>query len=385
VKKITIAYISEASPGDKHSWSGTVHYVFRALQNQNFNVIPLGPARPGFTRYLFAIANKASLLIFNKRIDYRHSKFYAKAFGKIFNRRLEKITYDLVVVCGNTECGSYLKTSRPIIYILDRTIAGAINYHTILRGLWEFSKHQSIETDRRAMRSSSMIFFSSGWAAKHAEDFYYLEKQKIRVVPFGANLDKVPSRELSLKSKDLTECKLLLVGTYWFNKGADIACNALQTLLDTGINASLTIVGCTPPPEFQGKIGELPIKIIPFVDKNSESGINTLWELFLSHHFFILPTRFDCTPIVYCEASAFGLPVLSSDTGGVRGHLKDGVNGFLLPYDDNGPGYAGKILELISDPGSYQRLCETTRDFYESDLNWINWGIRFREEIMKLA
>lgn len=377
VKPLRIAYISESSPGDKHSWSGTVHYAHRALRQAGFELADLGPASPGFLRILMGGLNKLSLILFNKRVDYRHSVLYSKAFGRIFNRKLKTMPHDLIVVCGSTECGAYLKTDKPVFYVLDRTIEGALNYHTILSDLWPFSSRQSSRTDKKAMLESTGLFFSSSWAADHARKLYHIPDQKIRVLPFGANLDALPSREKALINKDPDRCDLLLVGTYWKNKGADIAFNALLKLLEQNVNASLTVVGCEPPEPIHHE----RLKIIPFINKNSESGLKELWDLFLSHHFFILPTRFDCTPIVFCEASAFGLPVLSANTGGVEGHIKEGVNGFLIPYEDQGELYAKKIVEVIHDRDAYKRLCESSRDHYESTLNWKHWAEEFKKEV----
>ena len=104
-------------------------------------------------------------------------------------------------------------------------------------------------------------------------------------------------------------------------------------------------------------------------------------EIYQQQHFLILPTRFDCTPIVINEASAFGIPCLVANSGGVAGHLKNNENGFLIPYEDNGNGYAQKIEELINSPESYINLRKQTRQLYESQLNWEHWANEFQKII----
>jgi len=373
VKALRIAYISESSPSDKHAWSGTVHYVYQALLKKGYIVKALGPARPLAERYLLAFANKLSLILTGRRIDYRHSRLYAKAFARIFKNRLHHSQYDLIVHCGTTETGAYLKSELPVVYILDRTIAGAINYHTILSKLWKFSENQSVAIDKLAMENASLLLFSSDWAAHHAESIYHISRSKIKVLPFGANLDKVPNRQEVLIQKPMNCIRLFLMGTYWENKGADIAYRAMTELRRQGYPVKLTVAGCEPPES----LNDPDLELVPFIDKNSEAGLQQIRKLFLSNHFFILPTRFDCTPIVFCEASAFGLPVLSADTGGVRGHISEGINGFLIPYEDLGQAYADKIIDIISEKGRYEALCTSTRDFYEEKLNWDSWAEEF--------
>jgi glycosyltransferase involved in cell wall biosynthesis len=373
VKTPQIAYITESSPADRHAWSGTAHYVYEALVKSGLKVHALGPLRPKFWRLPMALINQVSLKLFGKRFDYRHSTLYSKAFGRLFSNKLKRIDYDIVVVCGSTECGAYLKTDKPIFYVLDRTIAGAINYHSILSDLWPFSLQQSISTDRQAMEGARGILFSSPWAAEHAQRYYQISLSKIHVLPFGANMDLLPSRDTALAKKPTTVWKILLIANAWKNKGADIACKAAELLKERGHQVQLTVIGSEPPE----KINSDAIRILPFADKNTDAGRKQLDTLYQESHLFILPTRFDCTPIVYCEASSYGVPVLSANTGGVAGHIAEGVNGFLIPFEDQGVAYADKIEAILSNPSSYEALRISTRNYYEQKLNWDKWSAEF--------
>lgn len=375
-----IAFITEQSPTNKHSWSGTNHYVFEVLKKNGHKVTALGPLTPKVLQLIFGLLNKISLSLFKMRFDYRHSTIYSKAFGRLFTKKLRSIDHDIIVVCGGSEYAAYIRTNKPIFLIVDRVIAGTINYHSILSGLWKFSEKQSIKTDKTAMQKAKAVVFSSPWAAEHAKKHYGQKKEQSLIIPFGANLDKIISRELALKEKRFDEFKLLLVGTSWKNKGADIAFNALKILEKKGLNVSLTIVGCVPLEPIQHK----KLTIIPFIDKNTVTGQDELAKLFLSHHLFLLPTRFDCTPIVFCEASSFGVPIITSDTGGVKGHIKEGVNGFTVPYEDIGELFAEKIESIIKSEIDYTKLCISTRELYEQELNWDHWEKEFTSNVKHL-
>ena len=378
---MSIAYVTETSPDDKHAWSGTAHYVYVALQKQGFRVHPVGPALPRTLKVMLGSINKLSLKITGRRFDYRHSRLYARAFARIFRSKLSAVEHDVIVVCGGTEYGAYLRSHKPIYYVLDRTIAGAINYHLILQDLWPFSCVQSISTDRRAMENARHIFFSSRWAADHARVHYRIPSAKISVIPFGANIDEVPPRSEVLAQKPLNPFRLLFIGSSWEHKGGDIAYLTLIKLIEKGYNVSLTVVGCTPP----GHLSHKSMSVIGFVDKNTDEGMQEFYRLLANHHVLILPTRFDCTPIVFCEASAFALPVLSAETGGVAGHVKENVNGFLLPYHDKGDGYAARISQLLEDESRFHRLRESARALYESTLNWDAWARSFSKIVDQTA
>jgi len=375
VQRIKIAYITLVDPKDKHSWSGTNYYIMQALQKHVGDVIPLGPAEPVLAGFMGKALHGFSLLFFRKRFDYRHSTFYSKACSKLFQKKLNKINYDIIITPASVNAVAYLEIKKPIVIIADRVIGGAIGYHEILSGLWKWSLKQSVQTDKLAMQKAAAVIFSSQWAANFAINDYKIPESKVHVMPFGANMDKIVSAEEALKPKPRAIVKLLLVGTSWKNKGADIAIRAVNHLNERGIKAQLTVVGCKPPAELNNP----DVTVIPFLNKNTEEGAKKLDELFSSHHFFILPTRFDCTPIVFCEASSYGLPVISARTGGVAGHIKEGENGFLIDYNDKGRGYAEKIEAIISGPGEYEKLRISTRKMYDGFLNWERWG-----EVMKV-
>lgn len=374
-----IAYITVTDPHNKHSWSGTDHYIWKSLQTQFKEVDLLGPAEPKLAVFICKIIHAFSLLV-GKRFDYRHSTLYAKACGKMFGEKLKVKQYDLIVSPAGVAYIGYIQTNIPKVLVVDRTIAGTINYHSIFKKLWKFSEQQSINTDKHAMLGSALTVFSSPWAASIAKENYSLPDKQIAVIPFGANMDELPSSEFVFNHKKSGTCNLLLVGTYWENKGADIAVNALNELLKMGVDAKLTVCGCTPPQP----INNNRLTIIPFVNKNTVEGRKQLDELFLNHHFFILPTRFDCTPIVFCEAAAYALPVLSANTGGVGGHITEGKNGFLIDYNDTGISYAKKIKEILDTPGQYEALRKSTRDEYDNRLNWKSWSEHFVEKVTPL-
>jgi glycosyltransferase involved in cell wall biosynthesis len=253
LKTYKIAYITETSPDDKHAWSGTAHYAYTSLKKQGHSVFALGPKYPKFVNFICKVINQFTLLFLRKRFDYRHSIIYSKAFGRLFSKELRKLNYDIIIICGGTEYCAYIESDKPLFIIVDRTIQGAINYHPVLSNLLNFSERESIYTDKKAMFKSTKTFFSSQWAAEHAKTFYQLPGNKISVLPFGANLDRIPSRETALKPKDTSIWNLFLIGTSWKNKGVDIALNALQHLLKNNIKAHLTIVGCTAPHELKNE------------------------------------------------------------------------------------------------------------------------------------
>jgi glycosyltransferase involved in cell wall biosynthesis len=365
-----IAYLTGEDPDDQRTWSGTLYNVAKTLANRQCHIHKFGPAKPWF-HFLYAILNQLSLVIFKKRIDYRHSTIYAKAYAKLFDAKLKSGTFDLVIAVGGSEFVAYLKTDVPIVLIVDRTIAGAIDYHHILRGLWVWSRQQSIATDQKAMQKAKLNVYASSWALEAAASNYNLTESQILELPFGANFSKLPDFQ-SLKKRLLTKeiCRLLFVGTDWINKGGTIAVDAVNTLNKMGIRATLSVVGCDVPIENQNEF----VVPIGFLNKNNPIEEKQLYDLFLSSHFLIVPTRFEAYGLVFVEAAAFGLYAIATDTGGVKSAMGNGHTGTAMNFECVGVDYAEIIAERWRNQEAYAASIEKLRSYYEQNLTWDSWG-----------
>ncbi len=373
--KVKIAYLSSENPTNKKVWSGTHYSIYNALLKVA-TVDVLGPYEPMMRVLILKILNQIYLKLFNKRISYRHSKFISKGYAKYFNKKLALNNYDFIVAPAASTEIAFIETKIPIIYITDGTFASCLGYHKSLTNLTKKSIKEGNELEQLAITKSKIIIVSSEWAANSVKNDYVKYNAIIKIIPYGANFENLPSlNELNFIIPVVW--KLFFVGVYWESKGGDIAFNTFKQLTDKGYNVELTILGCLPPKNIKHN----NIKVIPFIDKNSDEGQEQMKAIYKEQHFLILPTRFDCTPVVINEASAFGIPSLVANSGGVAGHLKNNLNGFLINYDDKGSDYAFKIEELINMPEVFLNLRKQTRKLYEEQLNWNYWLKEFKKTI----
>lgn len=70
---------------------------------------------------------------------------------------------------------------------------------------------------------------------------------------------------------------------------------------------------------------------------------------------FINPTYVEGFPRVVIEAMASGLPILTTDAGGISDILGDKQKSFMVPRSDKNE-FAARLVELISDPNDLQIL-----------------------------
>jgi glycosyltransferase involved in cell wall biosynthesis len=83
----------------------------------------------------------------------------------------------------------------------------------------------------------------------------------------------------------------------------------------------LTVVGCHP--EIEGEAKSFT-RVVGFLRKSSPEDSEMLGRLYLSATALLVPSQAECFGCVYCEASAYGLPAIARDTGGVSAAVIDG-------------------------------------------------------------
>jgi glycosyltransferase involved in cell wall biosynthesis len=217
---------------------------------------------------------------------------------------------------------------------------------------------------------------ASEWTKQSAIADYNIAANKITVAPLGANLDTVPLIS-ELKKQKNSICQLLFLGVEWERKGGQIALDTFYLLKKNGVPVQLTIIGCTPPEDSVKHADVSGITVIPFINKHNATEAEHLYRIIRNSDFLLLPTRAECAGVAFCEASAFGIPSITTDTGGVSSYVQEGINGYALPLSAGAADYAQKITEIFSDAEMYRQLCISSRQKYEALLNWNSWGSSF--------
>lgn len=371
-----IAFVSNRHARSRAS--NTHFYMARALQKHCGDVNYLHPA-PNTQRWLLGRLRQR----FNRtEIDCERylTIGYATAAARELKDLLDCKLFDIVVAPMGSPLIAMLDCSIPLVYASDTTFRLMVDYYPTHTGLSNNALRVGDDFERMAISRADLILYSSQWAARSAIDDYGAAPGKVHVVPFGANLDDPPTTEQAVRERPAESCRLLFVGTDWQRKGGDIALEVHTALRKMGCPSTLTICGCTPP------VSVLPegVTVVGRLDKNDPKQRRCLYDLYLSHHLFLFPTRADCSPRVVCEANAFGLPALVTDTGGVAELVHSGRTGLVFESKEEPEVYAQKIVELYSDHSAYTEMVRASRLEFETRLNWDVWGRSVKRMLRRL-
>lgn len=372
-----VGFAGRWSPLDKTTWSGTYFHTYQAIKKY-YDIEIFYYKWPWYVRERL-ILHKQFQKLANKKAAVEFLRGYAKYFSKQLERELLKEKVDILFVPSAPQLIAYCKTSVPVIYMTDATFFQLQGYYPLFKDIARYNIQQGIEMDKITFENAAHCMVASDWTKKSAIQDYHISENKITVAPLGANLDIVPASG-ELKKEKNKICQLLFLGVEWERKGGQIALDTFYILRKNNVPVHLTIIGCVPPVS----IDDGNITVIPFINKNDKEGAAQLYHIFRNSDFLLLPTRAECAGVVFCEASSFGVPSITTNTGGVSTYVQDGVNGFALPMTATASEYARKIQELFENDEAYQQLSNSSRKKYEAELNWDSWGETFNNIATKI-
>lgn len=169
---------------------------------------------------------------------------------------------------------------------------------------------------------------------------------------------------------------ILFSGINWKRKGGDIAVSTIEELNSRGIEATLYICGIKDE-SLPAKLRNLDyIKNVGFLNKNKKTDLKKYLEIWEKTDIFILPTRAECSAIVLNEANAYGVPILTTDTGGLSDYVINDKNGIRMSLNAKGKDYANVIENWIKN-NDLERLSIGARDLYITTNSWKAWGENF--------
>lgn len=349
-----IAYVCLENAEDLLTWSGIPSHMLAAMRRAGHSVSVIGPLNRKF-RYLYW----PTVLLGNKNLQIDREPLMLASYARQSARALRRIEADVVFAPSSIPV-AYLDCKPPIVFWTDAVYDVMIDYYAGFGGSSRVAD-PAHKQEEAALGRAAHAIYASEWAARAARAHYPKYAHKISVVPFGANIEAVEAGPKRLPDPPY---RLLFLGADWVRKGGQIAAEATRLLNESGIPATLHVVGCDPP-------GSFPyFERHGFLSKATQVGRAKLCDLLASSDFLLLPTRAEAAGIAFCEASAWGLPIISTDTGGVGTYVVNGVNGVTLPLDAGGEQYALAIARIIADRQLYEQLSRGARNEYETRLNW---------------
>ena len=365
-RRLKIAYTTPSDVIGQSSYHvGTRYYIGKYLGKYLGDVDYIGPLDTIADNLFYRTKRRIYRYAFHKVYMPHRAPRVLDYFAKQIEEKIKDKHYDLIFSPDNIEI-SHLNTDIPIVFYTDAVFDSMVNFYSEFTKLCNESIRDGHNQEQAALDRAMLAIFSSQWAVDAAIGSYDVDQDKVKFVPFGANLPVAPDRESVIRRKPSEICNLLFIGGDWKRKGGPIAIQVVEELDKMGLRSKLFVCSLLPQDE---PLNEF-VEYVGLLDRNKAHENRELENLFFDCHFLILPTAADCTPGVFREAAAFGLPVITTDVGGNRSVVTHGKSGIILSKDAGAEEYASVIMENYTNDENYSYLCVGAREMFEQVLNW---------------
>ncbi len=374
-----IAYITIHNPFDYKSWSGLNFNIYKCLKKSGNNVECIGPLNKLLK--LVYIPKRFLFNLFKIKFDVDRQIVISKNYSTQVQNKIYKKKYDIILTSDTTTV-SYLKTEIPIILWLDTSFHSWYeHYYSNLK----VSKKTYIEgnvCEQKAIDKSKKILVTSLWAKKEILKYYKCSSKKIKVLPFGSNLDQnVTFSKIKKKKFNFSQKKIQIasIGVDWDRKGFDRTIKICNLIRSKGLDLNLKLIGAI-------KKKKLPkwVQVFNFLDKNNKSSHRLISDILLKSDYHILMTKSEAYGVVFAEASSHGVFNIAPDIGGIGGVIKNGKNGKLFKKQSNNLEIANYIYKSYMDKKNYKNRVKNTKLFYEKYLDWKIIGKKFNKVIKEI-
>jgi colanic acid/amylovoran biosynthesis glycosyltransferase len=154
--------------------------------------------------------------------------------------------------------------------------------------------------------------------------------------------------------------RLISIGLLEWRKGLELALVAFRRLIDAGVDAHYTLIGDGAERlRVLYTIQDLGLSDrVEWLGKQPSAVVR---EQLRKSDVLLLTSFSEGIANVVLEAMACGLPVVTSDGGGMREAVRDGVDGRVVPVRDV-DATAQALVELARDPARRQRMGASARE-----------------------
>ncbi|WP_411701068.1 glycosyltransferase family 4 protein [Conyzicola sp.] len=313
-------------PVSPSNWSGTPHGLAGGLRANGVEVVPIGAKLPPIVHESVAVLSR----IGGKRGAVAERTIVRQiSRTRALGRRVAAAApgLDAVVAMGLElfDLAAVKPAGVPFVTYDDGTLLQMWrNGDSDIRraGFPEAEVHRWFDRQAASARAATYCAVSTAWAARSFVDDYGVPAERVRVVGMGHR-----PRASAAGERDWSHPRFLFIGVDWQRKNGDAVLRAFDAVRRSVPHATLDIVGVHPPIDLPG------VRDHGFLPRDRPEAQAQLDTLFSTATAFVLPSRFDPSPIAYLEAASAGLPVIATTEGGAGELLGDAAIS-VHPADD---------------------------------------------------
>lgn len=307
IRRVGVLYPSRVADAPAN-WSGTPAGITAGLASIGVEPVPIGSGQPSL---------ESLRLLTLERIGRRRNPLATRS--KSLSRQREVVLAHAVRRVAGLDALIAMGTDMYDLSRVRRADVPTATYDdgTLLQqwqapesdirgaGFPEEVAHAWSGTQAASSRAADVCCVSTSWAGRSFVEDYGVAAARVRVVGMGHR-----TRGTGAAVRDWTHPTFLMVGIDWRRKNGDAVLAAFREVRRRHPDATLDLVGAHPPVDEPGVRGHGELL------RDDPAAQAVLDDLFATATAFVLPSRFDPSPIAYLEAASAGLPVIATTEGG---------------------------------------------------------------------
>ena len=251
-------------------------------------------------------------------------------------------------------------------------VTGDYAWETARNREWTADGIDDFQNGPRGFRCRPLAFMRA-WAARHA-DFVVVPSRYLgaMVAGWGAERDRiavipnaVPVPELTVFARD--PFLFFSAGRFVSWKNFDMLMRSFAECVALEPRARLVIAGDGP----QAADLRSQAAVLRIADTVTFAGTLSKEEmarLYARAGCFVLCSEYEGMPHVLLEARAYGMPIITTDAGGITETVRDGVDAAVVRCGDE-RGLADAMGRFLKNPDSIPRATPSSADQYPFELH----------------
>lgn len=279
-------------------------------------------------------------------------------------REVKRVKPDLVYITPNAKGGAFYKEWMIVMMLKMMGCRIVAHYH---------NKGVSSRQDKLLENWMYRRFFKNVKVILLAEALYpdmqkYVRREDVYICPNGIPAERLQESRITGIKENGNIPRLLFLSNLLVDKGVIVLLDALKILKDKGYSFICDFVGGETKDfdseRFAVEVGKRNItEMALYYGKKYGEEKNAFFN---SADIFVFPTYYhnECFPLVLLEAMQHGLPIVTTNEGGISEIVKDGENGLICNKED-AQSLASTIEIMISDYELQKRMGECGQKMFE--------------------
>jgi glycogen(starch) synthase len=215
------------------------------------------------------------------------------------------------------------------------------------------------------VRESDSLIACSASMVNEISDLFGPELAEIVVIRNGIDSSRWP---FAHRRAHPGPPELLYIGRLEYEKGVHEAIAALPRIRRTHPGTTLTIAGDGTQQHWLVEVARKH-KVLKRVHFAGRVDHDELLQLMRRADAAVLPSHYEPFGIAALEAAAAGIPLVTSNVGGLGEAVIDGETGVSFPPRDIAA-LAAAVRRVLDDPGAAQQRAIAARERLTSDFDW---------------